>query len=86
MLVRESIDLLNFLSYNLQKKSIQLYIDCVVDGMANMERYKVQEGETFSGLSPGFEFTLKKILVANPGVEPRKLQALQIINIPRSTR
>lgn len=45
-------------------------------------RYRVKKGDTLIGIAAKYGVTLKALLKANPGVEPRALKVGQIIIIP----
>ncbi len=51
----------------------------------NPTEYKIQAGDTLSSIAPKFHTTVKALLDANAGIDPKKLQVGQTIHIPAPT-
>lgn len=53
--------------------------------VATATKYKIKKGDSFYTIAKEFHVTQKAIEAANPGVDPKKLQINQEINIPAPT-
>lgn len=53
--------------------------------VAAAQEYAIQKGDTYSSIAPKFGITVKALQLANPGIDPAKLQIGKKIVIPPAT-
>jgi membrane-bound lytic murein transglycosylase D len=65
-------------------KAAQLYAELPAEARVNFVQHKIKWGETLSIIGNRYGVTVRQLLAANPGVEPRRLGVGQRLVIPIS--